>query len=394
MRSQPEQLGNTRLLRVMNERLLLDRLRETGPASRVELARITGLSKPTVSAALAGLVDAGLAQHVGEVAGRPGPVTSLYDMNAGAAYVLGIDVGREWIRVAVADLRGDFLARRDGRNSARTAAELVRRVRTLAHQAVAEAGVDWQSITCAVIGSPGVFDPVLGLVEFAPNLPGWGQPGLVDRLRNALDVPVALENDVNLAAVGEHAYGQGKGKDHFVLVSIGTGVGMGIVIDGRLYTGSRGAAGEISYVPSAEADSAASDEVLAHGPTETAVAAPVIARAAQAAGLKLTTAKEVFAAAAAGHAAALAVVEAEGRRIGGLVVAVAAMLDPEVVVLSGGVGRNVELLGEAMSARIAELGPLRPSIVASALGESGVLYGAIARALDQAWGVIFELRSA
>lgn len=388
----PEPLGNPRLLRVMNERLLLDRLRETGPASRVELARITGLSKPTVSAALAGLVDAGLARHVGEVAGKPGPVTSLYDMNASAAHVLGIDIGREWIRVAVSDLRGEFLGRRDGRNSARTAAELVRRARTLAHKAADEAGVPWDAITCAVIGSPGVFDPASGRVEFAPNLPGWGEPGLLDRLRDTLALEVALENDVNLAAVGEHAYGQGKGKDHFVLVSIGTGVGMGVVINGRLYTGARGAAGEISYLPSAEVDPTADAEVLTHGPTETVVAASGIARAAQAAGLSAASAKEVFEAAAAGNATALAVVEAEGRRIGGLLVAIAAVLDPEVVVLSGGVGHNVELLGGAISARIAEVGPLRPTVIASSLGESGVLYGAIARGLDQAWSTLFDQR--
>jgi len=388
----PEPLGNPRLLRVMNERLLLEWLRESGPSSRVELAKVTGLSKPTVSAAIEGLVEAGLARQVGEVAGRPGPVTSLYDMNPGAAHVLGIDIGREWIRVAVADLRGTFLARRDGRNSARTSAELVRRTRTLAEQVITEAGVEPHAITCAIIGSPGVFDPASGRVEFAPNLPGWGEPGLADRLRTALGVEIALENDVNLAAMGEHAYGQGKGKDHFVLVSIGTGVGMGIVINGRLYTGARGAAGEISYLPSADAGQDDDALVRRHGPTEAVVAASGIARAAQAAGLTVTSAKDVFAAAAGGDATALAIVESEGRRIGGLVVAIAAVLDPEVVVLAGGVGHNVELLGEPIAARIAQSGPLRPTVVASALGESGVLYGAIARGRDRAWSLLFDTR--
>jgi predicted NBD/HSP70 family sugar kinase len=384
-------LGNPRLLRVMNERLILGRLREAGPTSRVDLARVTGLSKPTVSAALTGLVDAGLADLVGEVSGRPGPVTSLYDMNASAAHVLGVDIGREWVRVAVADLRGEILARCDGRNSATTAAALVRRTRTLAHRAASEAGVDWESLTCAVLGSPGVFDPGAGRMEFAPNLPGWGEPGLIDRLRRAFDLNLLVENDVNLAAVGEYAYGHGRGKSHFVLVSIGTGVGMGVVIDGRLYTGAQGAAGEISYLPSADADATGS-EALVRGPTETVVAAPGIVRAAQLAGLPFATAKEVFAAAADGDTRALALIEAEGRRIGGLVVAVAAVLDPEAVVLGGGVGRNVDLLEKPMNERIAELGPLRPKVIASALGEAGVLRGAIARGVDQAWNVIFDAR--
>jgi predicted NBD/HSP70 family sugar kinase len=378
------------MLRVMNERLLLERLQELGPTSRVELARRTGLSKPTVSAALAGLADSGLVEVVGELAGKPGPVSSLYDLRADAVRVLGVDIGREWIRVAVAGSRGQFLARRDGRNTASTAAELVRSVRTLTHEAANEASVRPEELVCAVIGSPGVFDDVTGRVEFAPNLPGWGQPGLVNKLRRSLGVDLTVENDVNLAAVGEHAYGQGKGKEHFVLVSIGTGIGMGVVIHGQLYLGARGAAGEISYLPTSLDQS--NPDIRAHGQSESEIAASGIARAAREAGLKLNTAKEIFDAAAEGSKGAKRIVDAEGRRIGGLLVAVAAVLDPEIVVLSGGVGRNVDLLRKAINLRIAELGPLRPKIVASDLGDSGVLYGAIARALNRAWSVVFERR--
>lgn len=388
----PEPRGSTRLLRVMNERLLMDRLRETGVSSRVELARATGLSKPTVSAAIEGLIDAGLAQQVGELSGKPGPVSALYDMNTRSAFVLGVDIGREWIRVAVADLRGDFVARRDGRNSAKNAAELVRRVRVLAEQSVAEAGVASGAISCAVIGGPGVVEPVTGRIELAPNLSGWGEQGLAGRFRQALGVEVWLENDVNLAAVGEHAYGHGKGKNHFVLVSIGTGVGMGIVINGQLYTGARGAAGEISYLPAAGADPAADDEIRSHGPAESVVAAAAIARSAGQAGLAVSSTREVFAAAAAGDRTALSIVNETGKRIGELIVAVTAVLDPELVVLTGGVGDNVDLLATPISEQILAMGPLRPVVTASALGTSGVLHGAIAKALDRAWTSLFEAR--
>jgi predicted NBD/HSP70 family sugar kinase len=381
-------LGNPRLLRVLNERRLLDQLHEHGPSSRADLAKITGLSKPTVSAALAGLAEDGLVHLVGEVSGRPGPVTSLYDMNAASTHVAGIDIGRDWIRVAVADLRGAFAGRTDGRNTARTSAELARLVGELARAAAAEAEVEWLSIRCAVVGSPGVYDPARGHLEFAPNLPG--PPDLAERLRSALEVDLVIENDINLAAVGEHAHGEGRGKANFALVSIGTGVGMGIVINGELYVGARGAAGEVSYVPAAEEP--AGDDALTHGATETVTAAPGVVRAARAAGLDLETAKEVFSAAADGDPAARSVVETEGRRIGGLLVAVAAVLDPEVIVLSGGVGRNLDLLGTSIRRRIAELGPLRPEVVASALGDSGVLLGAVAHARARAWDLIFDAR--
>ncbi|GII92637.1 sugar kinase [Sinosporangium siamense] len=375
----------------MNERLLLDHLLVRGPASRADLAKITGLSKPTVSAALAGMEDSGLVHLAGEVLGRPGPVTSLYDVTAGAAHIGAVDIGRDWIRVAVADLRGRFVGRKDGRNAAKNSEDLVSRVRELAQAAAGQAGLPWTSVITAVVGSPGVYDKDADRMIFAPNLPGWEGSGLGDRLRTALGVDVTIENDINLAALGEHAYGAGHGIANFALVSIGTGVGMGIVVNGELYVGARGAAGEVSFLPAPE-PVPADDDTLRHGLTESLAAAPGVVRAARAAGLHLDTAKEVFTAAAEGDPAALEVVHAEGRRIGGLIVAVASVLDPELVVLTGGVGHNLALLGDAITSRFAELGPLRPRVVASTLGDSGVLLGAVARALSQAWDHIFDLR--
>lgn len=384
------QLGTPRLLRTMNERLLLDRLREHGPTSRGDLAKATGLSKPTVSAALASLEEAGLVLMVGAVSGRPGPTTAIYDMNAHAGHVAGVDIGRDWIRVAIADLRGELIARQDAQNTARSAADLVRRVRRLADKAASEAGLEWSAVTYAVIGSPGVLNEVTGSLDFAQNLPGWGRPGLVDRLRATLEIGLTIENDVNLAAVGELARGAGQGRSDFVFVSVGTGVGMGIVINGGLYTGARGAAGEVSFVPTPEASTADGRE---RGMTEAVTGAPGVAAAAREAGMVVDSAREVFEAAAAGDATAAAVVTAEGRRIGSLVTAVTAILDPEVVVLGGGVGRNLDMLGAAITGRIEELGPLRPEVVASTLGDSGVLQGAIMRALDVARDHLFDLRA-
>ena len=386
------QTGTPQLLRTMNERLLLDRLREHGPASRGDLAKATGLSKPTVSAALAGLQEAGLVLMVGAMGGRPGPTTAIYDMNAHAGHVAGIDVGRDWIRVAVADLRGELIARQDARNTARSAADLVRRVRRLADKAAEEAGLDWSAVTYAVVGSPGVLNESTGSLDFAQNLPGWGRPGLVDRLRATLEIGLAIENDVNLAAVGELAGGAGHGRSNFVFVSVGTGVGMGIVIGGELYVGARGAAGEVSFVPTP--DSVVSTQDSRHrGATEAVTGAAGVAAAAREAGMVVESAREVFAAAAAGDRTASAIVTAEGRRIGSLVAAVAAILDPEVVVLGGGVGRNLDMLGAAIAGRVEELGPLRPAVVASTLGDSGVLLGALTRALDVARDRLFELRA-
>lgn len=384
-------VGNPQLLRTMNERLLLDHLRVHGPASRGALAKASGLSKPTVSAALSGLEQSGLVQLVGSLSGRPGPTTAIYDVNVRAGVVAGIDIGREWIRLAIADLRGEFIARRDVRNSARSAAHLVQRVRKLAHEVADTAGIEWNTVEYAVIGSPGVLNHGTGRLDFAQNLPGWGRAGLVSQLCAELEVDSAIENDINLAAVGELTSGAGRGVRNFVLVSIGTGVGMGIVINGELYVGSSGAAGEVSFLPATEIDTP-DTTARAQGMTETVTAAGGVARAAQRAGLA-GTAKEIFAAAAAGDLRARTVVEAEGRRIGTLLTAVAAVLDPELIVLSGGIGHNLDLLGNAITARMTELGPLHPRIVASTLTDDGVLTGAVSRALDVANTRLFDRRT-
>jgi predicted NBD/HSP70 family sugar kinase len=381
-------------LRAMNAGLLLERLFSRGTAARGDLARTSGLSKPTVSAALADLEAAGLVRLVGSVEGRPGPAATLYDANARAGLVAGNDIGRQFVRVAVADLRGAVLARRDARNAARTAGELVKRVDALVRAAAAEAGLSWPDVTRAVLASPGVLDPATGRLRFAGNLPGWGQRGLVDRLQATLGVSLAVHNDINLAALAEHAEGVARGCRHFVLLSVGTGVGMGIVIDGQLYAGAGGAAGEVAYLPadgsSPSPGGGRARERLAHGMTESLLSARGVVAAAHEAGLSADTAREVFDAAAAGDPCARGVVRTMGRRLATLVVSIAAVLDPELVVLSGGVGHNLSLLRPGMDERIRELSPLRPRIAVSALQEEGALRGAVTVAAREAREVLFD----
>src|SRR3954454_17195486 len=151
--------GRPRLLRDLNERTLLDRLTRSGAASRAQLARETGLSKPTVSLALGNLERAGLVRELGRVTPARGRSALLYGINPTAAYVMGIDIGRSWLRLAAADLDGRIVARRDVRNRARSAAALVREVSEVAHGLIGDAEVGWQQVAQTVVGGPGVYDP-------------------------------------------------------------------------------------------------------------------------------------------------------------------------------------------------------------------------------------------
>jgi predicted NBD/HSP70 family sugar kinase len=385
--------GRPRLLRAINERAVLERLRAAGPASRTELAASTGVSKPTVGQALANLERAGLVRTAGQRTGERGRSALLYELDPTAAHVVGVDVGRSWVRVAIADLGGSVVGRRDERNRARGASALVARVHSLAHEVVAESGVAWGDVVHTVVGSPGVLDPVTGRLRYAPNLPGWGRPGLVDELRGALTPSLAIDNDTNLAALGERAYGHGRDVANFVYLSIGTGVGMGIVVGGELYRGARGAAGEVGFLPLAGGGLGAAGPGRA-GAVEEAVAAGGIVRTGREMGLKgALTAERIFNAAKAGDPTALATVQREAERLAVVVAAVAAIVDPELIVLGGGIGANADVLLGQLEEAVASLTPLRPPVVLSALGAEAIVRGAIATALDAARDLVFSERA-
>ncbi|MER5750145.1 ROK family transcriptional regulator [Streptomyces sp. NPDC002088] len=383
---QQEQPWNRQRLRSTNERLLLDRLRGLGAASRAQLARETGLSKPTVSSALASLEAAGLVREVGTHAPERGRTAVLYAPDPAAGYALGVDVGRSRLRVAVADLDGTLVARADVRNRARGSGALADLIVSAARQVVANSGVDPAEVVHGVVGTPGVYDEKQRRVRYAMHLPGWGRAGLLDRLREELGVPLEVHNDANLAALGEYTYGVGAGSRLFAYILIGTGLGMGVVSEGRLFTGAHGLAGEIGFLPW---PGQSKPERL-----EDAVSGVAVVEAARGFGMSgQLTAKAVFDAARHGNPAARRAVQLEGERIAHTVAAAAAVLDPDLVVLGGGVGHSVDLLLGPVREHLRTLTPLRPKISPSRLGEDAVLLGAVATALGTARDMVFERRS-
>lgn len=373
-------------MRVLNQRAVLDRLRRLGAATRPQIAKDTGLSKPTVGQALVDLERHDLVRPIGRTTSGPGRSAVVYEPNPAAGYVLGIDIGRERIRAAVADLGGSVVARVDERNRSRSASSLVRTVTELAARTAADAGIALTDVVVKVIGSPGVIDQRSRVVRHAPNLPGWESAGVLDELESSLGPVVVVENDANLAALGEHVYGAARDVRVFVCVTVGTGVGMGICVDGVLFRGAHGAAGEVGFLPFGKS---ASD--VQRGQFEEAAAAESVVALARERGLSARSARDVFAAARSGDVQALEVVRVEAERLAFLVASVAAVIDPELVVLGGGVGSNVDLLLEPVEAALRTMTPLAPRIVAGSLDDGAVLSGAIAMGLEAARELVFEV---
>ncbi len=221
-----------------------------------------------------------------------------------------------------------------------------------------------------------------------PNIPGREGRPFGRELRERLGVAVTLENDVNLAAVGERWAGVARGVDDFAFLSVGTGMGMGLVLGGELHRGNHGAAGEVDWAlagmaeevdPSAEGVAALAARIASAGSSATSLAPPYDAR-------------EIFAAARGGDALARTVVDEVARRIAAHIAPVAAVADPALVVLGGGLGTNGDLLLAPVRRLLAAWMPYPPLLEISSLGEAAVLMGALAIGLQSALDNVFVNR--
>lgn len=378
------------LLRTMNQRFLMDWLYRNGPATRPQLARDSGLSQPTVFATLANLVEAGLVRPRGQncdLAGRPALV---YEADPTAGGVLAIELGSNSIRVVTADLMGTRLSRVERHNRARNAKPLGDAVRNLVAEAAEKAGRDLTSFSSAVVAIPGVYRSEEDRVTYAPHVAGL-PTRLVDALRDAVQPPILVENRVNLAALAEYTEGAGRGVSPLVYLHIGTGIGMGLIVDGELYRGASGAAGEVGFLPFGR--SPGRRVMREQGMLEAALSADALVSYAKQAGMPGDpSVTDVYAAAHDRDPAALQTISHQVEMLALLLASVFAVLDPELVVVGGGIGRNFELLGEGLTTRLAEITPLRSRLAISSLGRDAAVRGAIVRGVDLARAAEFTAR--
>ncbi len=378
------------LLKHLNERTVLEAIRSGSPISRAEISRRAGISKPTVSLALQSLLDAGLVREATSEPDGPRYGAVFFEPVPEAAVVLGLDVGGRFLRGAICDLRGDVRARLDVEIDRADAGRVLDQIAELRRRLVTATGLDDDLVNSAVVGVPGVVDAERRQIALATSVAGLEGDTFGADLGQRLDLPVVLENDVNLAALGEHWQGVARGVDDFLFLSIGTGMGAGLVLRGELHRGHNGAAGEVDFAlvglaqdvdPCAGAVSAFTAGVVAAGSTTTALRPPYDAR-------------DIFAAARTGDEVAREVVNEVARRIALHIVPVAAVTDVSLVVLGGGLGANGDLLLEPVRRRLEGWIPYPPRVEVSALGEAAVLTGALAFGLRRALDDVVDRRTA
>jgi predicted NBD/HSP70 family sugar kinase len=385
------QAARPQLIRALNEQLLLSQIRQVGPCSRADLARLSGLSKPTVSLALANVERSGLVRIAGQRTGVPGRSARLYEIRPEAGFVLGLDIGQHYLRGALADLAGEVRAQHSARTRATSVRGRLADLIDLADTLCEEAGVARNSITQTVIGSPGVYDPRRNAMALTGGLSGLSRPAVLTGLREAFGQDLVVENDVDAAALAERAHGHGREFASFAFVWIGTGIGLGLVLGGRLHRGAHGVAGEIAYMPISEGQGTDEEDARRRGALEAAGSASAVVRAARRAGMRgQVSARSVFASAARGDERAAEVVAGEARLVAKAISAVVTVVDPELVVLGGGIGQAPGFAA-AVSAELRGLSPVLPEVRVSALGTDAVVDGCLASGTELAWARLIRL---
>jgi predicted NBD/HSP70 family sugar kinase len=374
---------STKLLRRLNAALVLDTLRAGGALRVTELVARTGLSRPTVDAVADDLLQLGWLEEVDGEDGdaRRGRPARRLAFRASAGQVLGIDIGEAKVRAAVADLGGEILGE-DLRPFDVTAAPAKRlaAIRAGARAALKAAGHGRLLGACA--GCTGGMQPETGEVLYSSALPPGTKLGPV--LARSLGAPVVVENDCNLAVIGERWRGVATGMDDVICVLAGERMGAGIVVGGRLVRGHQGAAGEMAFLGAHESEHGAEGiAYLARTQGAEAVRRSTGALSRLAGGEpERVEAPLVFAAARDGDPVAVEIIDRVLARAGRSIVPLAQVLNPEVVVIGGGVAAAGDALVEPLRRQFAERAWLPPRVEASSLAERGVVVGAIRHALD------------
>lgn len=353
---------DARRMRRHNSEQVLRIVRDLGPLSRTEIARHSKLSAPTVAAVVGDLLRAGMVEESGEGRSTGGRRPQMVSFNARFGAVLGANIGATSARLVLADMNGQWIARRAIElDDTRPEPLLARVAEAIVELRDAELGA--VPLLAVVVGAPGMTDMARGVVLEAANLDDWVDVPARDTLERALGVPVTVDNDVNLAAIGEHWKGGSGARRSFVFVTLATGIGAGIVLDGKILRGHRWHAGEIGHlnVDFREWD----NDFGAAGYLETYLgqAPPATSRRSPSRrGSGLDDDALV--------------------RLGVAVANLATIVDPEAIVLGGRTAvTHPELLGRVreVAGRIA---PNCPEIGLTELGEDAPLYGAVRLALD------------
>ena len=389
MTRRPVLLGRPPLLRQTNAEILLRLLRESGPCSKADLVRASGLSAPSVTNVVATLISTGLVETVGEGDSTGGRPPDILRFKADYGCVAGVEITRNVLRFLLADLNGRELIQAETpiEKSRSTPDQICRQITKQLWQMLRTRGMIRKQLTWLTVGVPAIVNVDEGTVLAFTALQNWNKVPLGPTLARIFNCQVLVDNDTNLAAEGEFHSGAARGVNDFVFITIGEGVGSGIFLNGRIYRGSQWSAGEIGYlrVPDISREH---PSIRKYGKLETALSAPGILKSWRASGPatnrpRVICVADVWDLAASGNAQAKRLLRQRAIILADVILDLALILNPSLILVGGEVGNHPALLRE-LTALLGGSEFAVSRVELGALGIPAVLLGAVSIALEPA----------
>jgi glucokinase len=373
-------------MRDINRSAILEIIRRESPISRSAIAKRLDVSLPTVMRIVEMLVEEGFVRPHGSTEWSGGRRRPLLEFNADGYIVLGVDMGGTKMYGAISDLGGNILDEVNIGHHGTSGEDSFNQLTTLIDSLLSSPSVEGRLVLGIGVGAPGVTLHREGIVTWAYTL-HWDKFPLKAKLAKVYDLPITVDNDVNLAALGELWFGAGQNAQDMILIAIGTGIGAGVIINGVLYRGAKEASGEIgNMIPGREF---LGKNYLDFGALESVASGTGIAERARQVleskrdpvELENLTAEDVFDAAHLKQEWAWTIINETVDYLAIAIANLVASFDPELIVLGGGVSRSADLLIEPIMQRIKGLIPNPPKLVISRLGLRATVMGAITNVL-------------
>jgi glucokinase len=373
-------------MRDINRSAILEIIRRESPISRTAISERLNVSLPTVMRIVEGLIEEGFVRLQGTTEWSGGRRRPLLEFNSDGYVVLGVDMGGTKMYGALSDLGGNILDEVNVSRHGTSGEDSFNYLTSLIDKLLASPKVERQRVRGIGVGAPGVTLHKEGIITWVYTL-HWDKFPLKAKLAERYDLPIIVDNDVNLAALGELWFGAGQDVQDMILIAIGTGNDAGVIIDGALYRGSKEASGEIgNMVPGREF---LGKNYLDFGALESVASGTgIAARAREILGSQRSQqvlldlmAEDVFEAARKGEPWAWTVIN---ETVDYLAIAIANLVsafDPELIVLGGGVSKSADMLIAPILSRIAGVIPNPPRLVVSNLGLQATVMGAITNVL-------------
>jgi glucokinase len=379
------QKGNAAYIKIMNKKLILECIKAGDAITRADIAKRLSLSKPTVSTLVSQLLEENLIYESGNgqaasVGGRK-PVNLMF--NPKQSYIIGIDIGGTNVSLGIADLNGDVCAYREFPTQQHLEHNLFKEIKRCAESMKDQLGIDNSKILGVGAGVPGVTNVAEGIVREAPAL-RWKHFPIAEKLNEVFDLPIHVDNDVNINVLGEHWKGLGKNKSNLIYIAIGTGIGSGIMINGNLYRGSNYSAGEIGYLVTDRQHAKEFYPVYdGYGFLESISSGSSISNQLSNKLKKSVTAKEAFELYKQKDEGAMETIDLAVENLAIGLANYVSLFDPELIILGGGVSGSFSVIRKQIEDIMRRYTPGECAIVRTAFGKEAGIIGAVALFLKE-----------